>query len=86
MNLMEKKLHYMSKEKPLLDATKSRREHRPSDQPNRRGHIGRYVNMIRGRGFRSNRGQYPNRGYYRQDTTEQRSGTPNKRHLNQQTL
>ncbi|KAH3703581.1 hypothetical protein DPMN_078619 [Dreissena polymorpha] len=87
MNLMEKKLNYMSKEKPLLDATESRREHRTSDQPNyRRGHIGRYVNMIRGRGFRSYRGQYPNRGYYRQDTTEQRSGTPNTQHFNQQTL
>ncbi|KAH3703713.1 hypothetical protein DPMN_078756 [Dreissena polymorpha] len=65
MNLTEKKLNYMSKEKPLLDATESRREHRTSDQPNyRRGHIGLYVNMIRGRGYRSYRGQYPNRGYY----------------------
>jgi len=80
MNLMEKKLNEMSREKPSQNRNESRFENRTSDQPNyRRGHIGRYRNMNRGRRFRSYRGQYPTRGYLRQDPTEQQ---PKTQHLN----
>ncbi|KAH3813644.1 hypothetical protein DPMN_142109 [Dreissena polymorpha] len=49
MNLMEKKLNEMSKEKTTQDRTDSRFEHRTSDQPNyRRGLIGRYRNIRKG--------------------------------------
>ncbi|KAH3706394.1 hypothetical protein DPMN_065780 [Dreissena polymorpha] len=77
MNLMDKKLSEMSREKQSQDRTESRFEHRTSDQTNyRRGPISRNRNMNRGRGFRSYRGQYPTRGYFRQDPTEQQPKTP----------